>query len=341
MIQLSEAPKSGLPDLDEFFRKLKPGFAKKNRDPFQSRKAGLRWWVFIILLLLLVLIGFSSMITVKPGELLVVTRFGAYYKTDHPGLHWTIPVVDQRIIMDMQATQTVSYQAQNLTQDGVLIKASVNLAYQVTDPKAYLFAGNAPGVIQSALSQAATVVILKSSFVDLLNNANWKQIANNITANVGDLSRYGIKVTGVEVQNMQVPDALSHDFDATIANAQSQAAQMVQDANTFAKTLVPLSAQKAANAISYADAEKFAAMVNATRDAAEFSSLVPAYNTDAAATLAYLPLLLTNNWKSIQAVSTADADSRSRPINMSEARYLRWQSASDQQQAEEANNEEN
>lgn len=340
LIQRSEAPKKGLPDLDDFFKKLAPSFKKKVKDPFQEDKSNVGWWTLTIVLLLLVLIGFSSMITVKSGEALIVTRFGAYYKTYNPGLHWTIPVIDQRTLVNLQETATASIQPQNLTEDGNLVNVSVNLAYQIIDPKAYLFSGSTEEAITADLSEATTAVISQSNFADLLNNANWKQVGSNIAGNLNDLSQYGIKVTGVQVQSVEVPNALTQDFSSAISAAETNVKQSLSDANTFAAALQPLGAQQAANALSYADAEKFATMVNATRDAAEVSSLVPAYQTDSEVTLAYLPLLLENNWHNVQAISAAGSSSGSQ-MNTNQASYLRWQSASQQQQAEGANNEEN
>ncbi len=336
LIELNEAPKNGLPDLDEFFKKLAPNFKKKSADPFEPKKSNLRWWIVTAVILLLVLIGFSSMVTVKPTENLVITRFGAYYKTDGAGLHWTIPIVDQRTIIDLSQVQTIAYEGQVLTMDGDLVNVSATMAYQIEDPKAYLFFGNVSGALQSVLSQAVTTTILQNNFADLLNNGNWKQLGTTVTSNVADLSSFGVKVTGVELQNIAVPPPLSESFNTVIANAQDQVKQLLADANTFAETLQPLAAQKASGSLAYADAEKFATMLNATRDAAEFNSFVPAYQADAAATLAYLPLLIENDWHNLQAIAGADGASPSD----NQAAYLRWRTAANQS-ASEAQNEAN
>lgn len=339
MIQFSEVPKKGLPDLDDFFKRLTPSFKKKSNDPFEPKKSNIGWWVFIALLLLFVLATFSSMITVKPGQELVVTRFGAYYKTEGPGLHWTLPLVDNRSLFVLNHVQTASYQGQVLTRDGALVKISVNLSYQIKDPKAYLFTGNADSALQANLSEATTSIMLQSDFQDLMNDANWKQVGANINNELQDTSSLGIKVTGVEVINIGVPDALNQDFHSAIANAQATVKQMLNDANTFASTLQPIANQKAANSMAYAEAEKFAAMMNATRDAAEFSSLIPAYKADSAATLAYLPLLLENNWHNIKAISAANTNMNGLGAsNNNQSAYLRWKSAN---KVSGAQNEEN
>ncbi len=334
LIQLNQAPKGGLPDLDEFFKKLSPGFKKKRKDPFEPHKSNWKWWTLIILILLAVLLGFSSRITVKHGENLVITRFGAYHATEGAGEHWTIPLIDDRIIVNLKVIQSVPFNGLVLTEDGSLVTVSANLAYVIQDPRVYLFSGQAAGALQAALSQATLTVLLKSKFADLLDNANWKSVAVNISQNLGDLSTYGIKVTGVEVQSIRIPDALAGDFNTTLANAEGQAKQLTGDANAFAVNLQPLAAQKAASSLAYADAAKFATMVAATRDAAEFNSLVPAYDGDANATLAYLPLLLANNWRNIRAITAAGNQNSITQRGGSQAAYLRWQSATQTTESE-------
>ena len=334
LIQLNQKPQKGLPDLDEFFKKLAPSFRKKHKDPFQSKKGNVGWWGLVAVLLVIVLGVFSSMVTVKPGEALVVTRFGVYDKTDGPGLHFTIPLINERTLLNLDEAHSLTYRGQNLTDDDSLIDVSANVAYKVTDPKAYLFSGNVNAAVQNELSQAVTMVMLQSGFAELLNDENWKSVAGNIQNNLGSLSQFGIKVTGVEIQKVRVPSALAGDFNATIANAQNQVKQIIADANAFAADLKPLAAEKAARSIAFADAEKFAIMVSATRDEAEFNSLLPAYQSNHAATLAYLPLLLANSWRSVHAISSEGATRATPRANKSgQAAYLRWQTAFQNQKA--------
>lgn len=329
MIQFSEAPKKGLPDLDDFFKRLAPSFKKKTTDPFEPKKINWAWWGLVVVLLLLVLFSFSSIITVKPGEQLVITRFGAYYKTEGEGLHWTLPLIDTRTLIVLNQVNTIPYQGQVLTEDGALVQVSATLDYQVTNPETYLFSGNTKASLQGNLSQAVTSVVMQSNFEDLLNDANWKQVGSNIQNQLVDASGSGVKITGIEVTSIGVPSALSQDFNSVIANAQSSVKQMMTEANTFASTLQPLATQKAASSMAYAEAEKFATMINATRDAAEFSSLVPAYKADSAATLAYLPLLLENNWRNVKAISAADATGgMGSSTSNNQAAYMRWRTAS-------------
>ncbi len=342
--QFNEAPKGGLPDLDEFFKKITPTFRKKKSDPLNTapKKHNILWWVFVAVLLILVLLGFSSVVTVQSDEAMVILRGGVYYKTEGPGMHFTIPLYDERTIINLKQENIVNYSGENLTLDGALVQVSANLAYQVTDPKTYLLTGSDQNALQGALSQAVTDIILQSHFSDLLTNSNWKQVGVNIQNNLTDVSQFGVKVTGVEVQSIQVPDALAGDFNSTIANAETQVKQLIQAANDFAAALQPLAAKKAATSLAYADAEKFATMVSATRDAAEFQSLIPAYQTDSATTIAYLPLLLANGWKNIQAIAAADTKKSTTPgAGANQAAYLRWQGAAQQSQAEAAQNENN
>lgn len=329
--QFNEAPKSGLPDLDEFFKKLTPGFKKKNQDPFEPKKTNWSWWILISLVLVCVLALFSSIVTVNPGESLIITRFGAYYKTEGAGRHWLVPFADKRILINLNQTESVSYQGETVTEDGNLVNVNVSMAYQIQDPKKYLFGGNVQGALLAALSQASTAALLQNSFIDLLSSDNWKGVGLQINQNVGDLSKFGVKITGVEIQNIQVPNALSESFNKTISSAEAVVKQLIASANTFTQTLQPLAAQKASVAVAVANAKKFSVMVNANRDAAELSALIPAYQADGSAALAYLPLLLKSNVLKFTESPVSGSVNLVSQNNNSGA-YLRWQSAIRQNQ---------
>ncbi len=325
------------PDLEEYFKKAW-AFLKgqrKVKNPITNRPerdASPWWWVAICIILLTVTLVFSSAITVDQGQSVVVMRFSAYSHTDGPGLHFTIPFIDQRNVIDGSATQTVSDQGVMMTEDGNLVKADVALNFVVSDPKTYVLNADANTLLQQALQNASVMVILNQHLSDLLNQNNWKDLGAAIQAALPANTDVGVTVTGVQVNAIAVPDAVNATFSKLMGAAQSEVTQMINQANSFAGSMQPLAQQKAESVLQYANAEQFTAVVNAQEDAAELASLVPAYQSNGGATLAYLPLLLQHSAQDVQAIQHGRGALGSG--SSSQSAYLRWRESYNQNVAD-------
>ncbi len=325
------------PDLEAYFKKAW-AFLKgqrKAKNPITNRPerdASPWWWVAICVILLAVALIFSSAITVDQGQSLVVMRFSAYSHTDGPGLHFTIPFIDQRNVIDGLATQMVSNQGLMMTAEGNLVKTDVALNFVVSDPKTYVLNADANTLLQQALQNATVLVVLNQHLNDLLNQNNWKALGAVIQTALPSLSGEGVTVTGVQVSAIAVPDAVNATFSKVMGAAQSEVTQMISQANSFASSMQPLAQQKAESVLQYANAEQFTAVVNAQEDAAELASLVPAYQSNGGATLAYLPLLLQHSVRDLTAIQSGRGSLGSG--SSSQSAYLRWRESYNQNVAD-------
>jgi membrane protease subunit HflK len=331
--------KKGPPDLEEWFKKLGRSFAARKKNPFatgpDSKESSSWWWLGISLIIIAVVLVFSSVVTVAPTERMVIMRFGAFNAVEGPGLHWTIPLIDQRTVVDVDHVETLADSALLPTQDGSAVQVTVALNYVIDDPKAYLFYGAVPIILQKQLAAATLQVLAKQSAVSLLSTNTWPALSAQIEAALPDFTSYGVKIKGVDVSNISVPEALSASFNALILSAQNQSRQMVDQANQFAASIQPLGDAESAEVLQNANLQQFAIVVNAQRAAADLSSLQAAYAVNPGATLAYLPILLAQKNR----VSTALEGQQVMQSGQSAA-YLRWHAAS-QAQAEETANAEN
>ena len=331
--------KKGPPDLEEWFKKLGRTFAHQKKNPLQGstdqKESSPWWWVVMAVILLAVVLVFSSVVTVKPNEKMVLTRFGAFAAVEGPGLHWTLPLIDQRTLVDVTTVQNISDQALLLTQDGSTVKVSVMLNEVIVDPHAYLFFGAVPILLQKQLAAATLQVMAKQNALALLSANSWPDLSAQIQAALPDLRPYGVEVRGVVVSNVSVPDALSPQFNKLILNAETQVQQMTERANQFAASIQPLAAQEAAQTLQGANVQQFAILVNAQKEAAAIQSLQPAYAVNPNVTIAYLPTLLAQN----NLVSALLKGNQVMQSNQNTA-YLRWQAAN-QAQAQEAADAEN
>ncbi|MCX7123004.1 MAG: SPFH domain-containing protein [Gammaproteobacteria bacterium] len=321
---------SGPPDLEEWFKKVGRSFAPKKKNPLsmgpEQNEASPWWWLFILIILCLVLLVFSSVVTVKPTEKMVITRFGALTAVEGPGLHWTIPLVDQRTIVDVTQVLSVSDQALLLTKEGDLVKTTVVLNYQVADPQKYLFYGPVTLLLQKQLAAALISVMQNQNAVSLLSVHAWPDLNTQIDAALPSLTAYGITLKGVSVNNVSVPDTMSQTFNATVQIAKNQVQKMMDSANQFAALIKPLSTQEASSTLQNSNAQQFSILVNAQRDASNLTALQTAYSENPAVTAAYLPILLQQNSRSAEAIN----QTQSQASNQNTA-YLRWQAGNDAQ----------
>ncbi len=322
--------KNGPPDLEEWFKKIGRSLAPKKKNPLinpPENQEGSWWWLLILVILLAVILVFSSVVTVKPDERLVVMRFGAFEQVEGPGLQWTLPLIDQRIIVNVNQIQTVSYTGTLLTEEGDLVKVAVNLNYRIADPRQFIFYGDLSSFLQAQLIQATTFSLLTQNLTPLLSAHSWPDLDQKIQAGLPSFAAQGIQIQGVQTTQISVPDALSQSFNASVATAQTQVKQLIDNANQFSATIQPLAAAEAATSLHEANTQQFNVLIHAEQDAAALSALQTPYGVNPGVTLAYLPLLM-------QAQTSPSLASL--PINSaSDAAYLRWHASYDQA-AEEA-----
>lgn len=321
----------GLPDLEALLKKLVAKLIPKKRptlkdlQPPESQPEFNTWWA-IVPFLLLVSILLSGIITVKPGEEVVVTRLGVYHDTLQAGTHWTIPFIEHHFVVDMTDTQSLTTSGLWLTQDQSLVSANIELDYQVVDPKIYLFASqDLTSSLQASLQSASMTAVKNQTIATLLNKNNNALLAKAIYADLNlNAASYGIKLQGVVVNSVTVPSALSAQFMQQVDQAQNQVKTMVQDATAYKKSIVPIANQKAREIEQQANLRSAAIVVQAHADVAEFNALLPSYQKDPKAMAAYLPLILLPEVKSLTpSTSSVDTGSTTGQQNA----YNRWQMA--------------
>ncbi len=138
----------------------------------------------------------------------VIFRLGRFSRVKGPGIYWIIPIIDQRIQMDIR-TSTVDIESQEtVTRDSVTIKVNAVLYYRVTDPaKAIITVKNyAEATYQAALTSLRNVIgqhildeVLRDR--DKINTAV-REIVDQIT------DPWGLTVELVEMKDVEIPQAM-------------------------------------------------------------------------------------------------------------------------------------
>ena len=135
----------------------------------------------------------------------VIFRLGRFHGIKGPGIYWIIPIVDQKVLVDIR-TNTVDIESQEtVTRDSVTIRVNAVLYYRVEDPEKAIITVRRYQVAtyQAALTTLRTVIgqhvldeVLKDR--DKINVA-LRQIVDEIT------DPWGLKVELVEMKDVEIP----------------------------------------------------------------------------------------------------------------------------------------
>jgi membrane protease subunit HflK len=268
-----------------------------------------RDFLFLLPLILLAPIIFSSFYTVQPDEEAVVLRFGKYLKTAPPGLHFKIPMgVDQAIKVKTKLvlqqefgfrTRSVSgsrtsyqggstYDTESLMLTGDLNVADVEwiTQFQIAEPQKYLFNVSDPEQNIRDISEAVMRRVVGDKLVTevlTVGRAKISSQAKKLTQDILNQYDMGIRIVSVKLQDVNPPEAVKPSFNEVNAAKQEQE-QSINNAEKFYNQVIPeargLAEKQIAEAQGYAtellntakgDAEKFTLIYQEYRKAPQIT----------------------------------------------------------------------
>ena len=199
--------------------------------------------VGIVVLVLALLVLFSSIKIVREYERAIFFRLGRLLsKPKGPGLFFRIPIVDQVIKVDLR-TVTLMIEPQDvITKDNVPAKVNAVCYFRIVDPTAAIVQIEDYLVATSQIAQTTLRSVLGQHVLDELLSAREK--INAILQGVIDehTAPWGIKVSIVEVKDVEIPDNMKRAMAAQAeaererrakvinAEAEFQAAERLKDA---------------------------------------------------------------------------------------------------------------
>ena len=161
---------------------------------------------FLILLIILVVFIIANIKVIPQGYAVNVERLGKYHATWHAGLHFKMPIIDKVFRKISLKEQVCDFDPQPvITKDNVTISIDSVVYMTVFDPKAYQYG------IENAMSGLAnlTATNLRSIVgeMELDMTLSGRDIINSKMQMALDTATdpWGIKVTRVEVKNIQPP----------------------------------------------------------------------------------------------------------------------------------------
>ncbi|KRG69840.1 FtsH protease activity modulator HflK [Pseudoxanthomonas dokdonensis] len=235
-------------------------------------------WVLIVLALLVL---FSSFQLVGEQQRGVVLRFGQYARIMQPGpnFKWPWPIES---VTKVNATEikTFSNTVPVLTKDENIVTVSLNVQYRIRDPRLYLYGSrSADDVLKQAAQSAVREQIGRSDLDTVLGvRGPLSASAKERLQHSLDEYRTGLVVTELNLPDARPPEEVKPAFDE-VNSAQQIKDRLVNEAHAYAAKIVPEARGEAARRRTEAEGYKAALIARAEGDASRFAQLQQAYET--------------------------------------------------------------
>jgi membrane protease subunit HflK len=232
----------------------------------------------------------SGLYIVQPNEEAVVTTFGAYSRSETPGLRYHLPApIEQvekvaitslnRIDIGGTADADVPQESLMLTGDENIINLDFSVTWRVADASRYIFATRNPDEAVKAVAESAMrEVVGKMPLQEILTKGRG-QVQNQAAVLMQKtLDTWGIGVVVVEVQirSANPPQEVVAAF-REVANAGQDAESAVNEANTYRNRVVNEAKGDAARLIQSAQGYREQSVREALGDTARFNQIYGEY----------------------------------------------------------------
>ena len=169
-------------------------------------------WIVIVLLLLVLGLGGSSLVVTYPNEYAVVKQFGKIVAIhENPGLSVRIPFIqhvdkieNEMLLYDLAVSDV-------MTKDKKSMIADCFVLWEINDPRKYTQTlsaqkSNAEYRINTIVYNSLKNVISSLSQEEVISGRDG-ELAASIKENIGDtLDQYGITLLAVETKSLDLPD---------------------------------------------------------------------------------------------------------------------------------------
>jgi regulator of protease activity HflC (stomatin/prohibitin superfamily) len=175
----------------------------------------------------------------------VMFRLGRFQKVQGPGLYFTVPIVDQKVQVDVR-TKTVDIAPQEaVTADSVTIKINAVLYYRIIDPmKAISRVENYQVAVYQASMTTLRNIVGQHSLDDMLQgrdkiNAKVQEIVDEIT------EPWGVEIERVELKDVEIPLSMQRAMAKEAEAAREKRARLIKaEAEQEASKLLSDAAQQ-------------------------------------------------------------------------------------------------
>ena len=237
--------------------------------------------------LLLVIVAFSSVYTVKENEYACTFRFSEIVNTENEaGLHFKIPFIDSvkyfpkaTQLYDIPPSAVITSDKQNMTVDCYIL-------WNIQDPQQFYRALGTTSVAEERLD-AITYTALKialgnlkqSDIINMNDGGERNDIYESITTTVNaQAEAYGIEVEDVKIKRFDLPESNQNAVYTRMISERNQMAEKYTANGNFEASKIRNDVDKQVN-IMVSNAQAEAAVLGAEGEAEYMRMLAEAYNS--------------------------------------------------------------
>ena len=225
------------------------------------------WFLVFLFLIILIIFCALSVRMVPQGSAYVVERLGKYSSTWGPGVHLLLPIVDRISRKVLLKEQVADFAPQPvITKDNVTMMIDSVVYFKVVTPKLYAYGVENP--IMAMENLTATTLRNIIGDMELDTTLTSRDAINSKMLQIIDAATdpWGIKVTRVELKNIQPPVAIREAMEkqmkaerekrAAILTAEGQKQSMILEAEGHKESAVLNAEAEKQATILAAEAEK-------------------------------------------------------------------------------------
>ena len=289
-------PPPGGPDLNAGFERLRRRFS----DFFGGGGRGVRPGALAaVAAAIFGLWAISGFYVVQPSEVAVVTTFGAYSRSEAPGLryHLPTPIEDVEKVPVTSVNRTIvggggtaesdiPQESLMLTSDENIIDLNFSVIWKVSDASRYLFSTRNPSDAVKAVAESAMrEVVGKTELQPILTTGRGQvqQQTADLMQKTLDAWGAGIRVMDVQISTVSPPQEVNAAF-RDVQSAEQDMDSAVNEANAYRNRVVNEAKGDASRITNSAEAYREQSVRTAQGDAARFNSIYGEYRRSPQAT---------------------------------------------------------
>lgn len=255
----------------------------------------------ILVLIAIGLVSSSGIYMLQDGEKAVITRFGAYLKTEETGgLKWKVPFIDQRYIVNTDQVRRLEFGYKTVAEGGTdrlasyeeiasdslmitgdenLVHVTASIQYSITSIRDFLFnVDDQEGTLQIVAVSAIRRSVANNSLNDVLtdNKSGIMQEIKTDLQKICDDYGMGIRIIEVALQDVNPPQEVDDAFK-DITRAQLDKEAKINEASSYQNKVIPEAKGQASRLISEAEAYREDRTNRAKGDVANFNQIYQRY----------------------------------------------------------------
>ena len=282
------------PDLDQIIDNVRKRFGGGGGKGSGGSKGVFSPWLLIILVAVFIW-GWQSIYQVEEGYQSIELRFGKFSQTVGAGLQFVAWPLEEKILVDTQQVRTVEVGYRNnspelkealmLTRDQNIVDVTMAVQYTIKSAEDLVFnvgdlaQRNGMDLVVRSATESALREVVGSTDMDALLTTDRPLVdseTKDLLQKILDRYKAGIKIESIEIQDAKPPRDVRDAFD-DVVRADQDRTKLTNQAEAYAKKLVPEARGEAARILQEAEAYKAKVVAEATGEAERFNKILTEY----------------------------------------------------------------